>query len=952
MKHSNRRTVRHHLRIICFFIFSLLFTNGHSQTSNCEGLNIRLHQDNDVVCSENGQPITCQVEEISGQTSNFLWQEKPQGESQWRDISTENSILLLPSVSTDYRVMATQDDCQSAPEEFSIKVRPAIKIELPADTTVCEGANLTIKNVVKAGEPNLFYWDGQKSDQASHTLVGITDDIEITLMATDGVCSTETKRFNVYVEKAIKLTLSEDQYICKGEEISIRVRARGGAVSSYKYVKQEEDGPEVEFSPEERNIIETPLKTTTYTVTANSEACESVTQQTTVFVDQPQSLRLTTSNNGDRICKGTELRLDVATENCDQLQWEMSTTATTQAKILGVGRDLSKSIVLEENATFRVLSLKESTCPQEASNEITVYVDEPPLIKIKPMAKNYCANDVIQLNADLYQGKFEHLGWTRISENGATEISNAPSCEEKATTDATYVVWAQSSTCPTASDTIKITVENLSTPTISISKTSLCAGDELTLNGTYGNAASVKWQRRVAGDPVFKSISTELTNAIIDKPEKDATYCLVAESSSSCPEIWSDPVKVTVEAPISIQLEAKENACQGETILIQATTNANANQLKWERINSNGSSAVRTNSLKVRESIEETSTYTVKASSELCPIAADSITIKVTPIPAFSFETSTDSLCEGDELTLSTDYPDTENIIWEESPMALNSFSLLGEGKQEYVFTPTSSAKYRMRAVTPSGCEVVSKPLSVNLSKSIINNLHDTTICIGNQLNLSPFMNNAYRYEWSLDAGYSQLIPNSEITALAPTEATTYHVRIKNGACQEEQPLYVDVVPFPNIAEIEITGHHSIRIIAEGGTGVYSYNFGHGFKESNSFENVRYSSTYKIQVKDAIGCVTDTIIHTPDCEIEIPHFFTPNGDGENDLFIVKNLEKFLIYTVSIYDRHGKLICQLDENSEPWDGTYNGKALPSDDYWYIINIEEQDQLYTGHFTLLR
>ncbi|MBO4529389.1 MAG: T9SS type B sorting domain-containing protein [Paludibacteraceae bacterium] len=38
--------------------------------------------------------------------------------------------------------------------------------------------------------------------------------------------------------------------------------------------------------------------------------------------------------------------------------------------------------------------------------------------------------------------------------------------------------------------------------------------------------------------------------------------------------------------------------------------------------------------------------------------------------------------------------------------------------------------------------------------------------------------------------------------------------------------------------------------------------------------------------------------------------------------------------------------------ESWDGTYNGRPLPSTDYWYTINIPEIDRVYSGHFTLIR
>jgi gliding motility-associated-like protein len=36
----------------------------------------------------------------------------------------------------------------------------------------------------------------------------------------------------------------------------------------------------------------------------------------------------------------------------------------------------------------------------------------------------------------------------------------------------------------------------------------------------------------------------------------------------------------------------------------------------------------------------------------------------------------------------------------------------------------------------------------------------------------------------------------------------------------------------------------------------------------------------------------------------------------------------------------------------WNGEYNGHLLPSDDYWYLITLEDVRKQYTGHFTLKR
>ena len=88
-------------------------------------------------------------------------------------------------------------------------------------------------------------------------------------------------------------------------------------------------------------------------------------------------------------------------------------------------------------------------------------------------------------------------------------------------------------------------------------------------------------------------------------------------------------------------------------------------------------------------------------------------------------------------------------------------------------------------------------------------------------------------------------------------------------------------------------------------------------------------------------------------EIEIPNYFTPNGDGENDTWTPMNIRQYPNIHTMIYDRYGRLIKELYQG-DSWDGTYNGKDLPSGDYWYIITLgsEDDSREFKGHFTLFR
>jgi len=129
-----------------------------------------------------------------------------------------------------------------------------------------------------------------------------------------------------------------------------------------------------------------------------------------------------------------------------------------------------------------------------------------------------------------------------------------------------------------------------------------------------------------------------------------------------------------------------------------------------------------------------------------------------------------------------------------------------------------------------------------------------------------------------------------------------------------------------------------------------------GFQEEPLFENLE-GGIYNVIVNDKNGCSPDTTL--PVSVIQFPKFLTPNGDGDNDSWEVKGVNK-LFYrdaSINIFNRYGKLVAQLEIEGQGWDGTYNGKTLSSDDYWYSIQLIPTDEnkppvLKKGNFSLLR
>src|SRR5690606_22750562 len=104
---------------------------------------------------------------------------------------------------------------------------------------------------------------------------------------------------------------------------------------------------------------------------------------------------------------------------------------------------------------------------------------------------------------------------------------------------------------------------------------------------------------------------------------------------------------------------------------------------------------------------------------------------------------------------------------------------------------------------------------------------------------------------------------------------------------------------------------------------------------------------YIVYAKEVRGC---GILEVPVSILDYPKFFTPNSDGINDTCKLKGRTD-QDYSIYIYDRYGKLLQHLVSYKSGWVGTFNGKALPSNDYWFKI-VFNDGTIKKGHFTLKR
>lgn len=90
-------------------------------------------------------------------------------------------------------------------------------------------------------------------------------------------------------------------------------------------------------------------------------------------------------------------------------------------------------------------------------------------------------------------------------------------------------------------------------------------------------------------------------------------------------------------------------------------------------------------------------------------------------------------------------------------------------------------------------------------------------------------------------------------------------------------------------------------------------------------------------------------------ELLIPNAFSPNNDGQNDLFRISNITDEKLIDFKVFNRWGTILFRTSDPREGWDGSYKGQVQPVGVYGYVIRIGYTDgyvETYKGTVTLLR
>ena len=289
--------------------------------------------------------------------------------------------------------------------------------------------------------------------------------------------------------------------------------------------------------------------------------------------------------------------------------------------------------------------------------------------------------------------------------------------------------------------------------------------------------------------------------------------------------------------------------------------------------------------------------------------------------------------CGGEITSIAVQSNPNIKVNWYDSPTG----GVLLE-QNSFIYSPESNGTFFAEATTTEGNCTNPNRVAIQYTDFDTPNLNDETlrVCENESVTLSENFSDV-QYLWS----------NGETgNSITVDSAGAYNLQLTTeDGCSVSKTYFVENYVNPIISNIsQIDDSLIIELSTEGD---FSYSIdGNTYQNQPVFNNLT-GGLYTIYIRENNGCkiVTEDFVY-----ILIPEFFTPNGDNINDVFQIGGDTNFDEFEVIIFDRFGKVLIQSNEAPFQWNGTYNGRNLPSDDYWYRIKIN--DEIYSGNISLIR
>ena len=428
--------------------------------------------------------------------------------------------------------------------------------------------------------------------------------------------------------------------------------------------------------------------------------------------------------------------------------------------------------------------------------------------------------------------------------------------------------------------------------------------------------------------------STTISNNFSPNPTAvvsvNTTFYVTITSPQGCS--GNDSVKVFINTIPVVKTLNDTSICRGTALQLSATTGLNSYQ--W------------TNGLFVSDSTISNPFFIdslpriliVTGSNGLC-IAKDTITINIKPSPLVKSIPDT-LICSNQTINLTT----TGALSYNWTPnFFLDSYSISNP-----TFFGDSSILYLVTGTGSNGCSATDTvKVSVNVP-SALSAPPNKSFCTNSSVILDGNNGNLYSYNWSPSTYLSN--PSIINPTANPPANFIYTVNIKDLVCNYDSnfSVIVTVNPLPilnltksndincaqNTAKLNVSG--AAQYIWDAASSLNSLVI------PNPLASPIITTEYIVTGIDSNGCINKNkiavLVSLDNNKFDLPNAFTPNGDGKNDCFGLKNFGTSQKIYFIIYSRWGEKMFETDNVNTCWNGRYKGQIVEAGNYVYFVRAK--------------
>lgn len=576
----------------------------------------------------------------------------------------------------------------------------------------------------------------------------------------------------------------------------------------------------------------------------------------------------------------------------------------------------SISVSPASSNTYSVTGTDANGCSGTASSAVTVH--PLPVAGINLSQAAICAGDSTTLTAN--------GGSTYIWSSGETQpvVSVSP-----ANTTSYSVTVTDTNNC-TASTTASVTVNALPVAVINPVVSSICNGENATLTASGGTG--YLWSNA--------AVSTSITVS----PPGDTTYTVTVTNAAGCSDTATAGI-VVYALPAAVITATTDTLCSGEPVTLTASGGVT---YQWSMMQN---TAIITNNPPT------TTNYSVTVSdANQCSASATKL---IVVIPAMNLSaTATHVSCSGAndgsiDVTVSSGVA-PYHYLWGDNS-AVEDLSGLSSGT--YTVTVTD-----LVGCTVSGSSTITEPNPLVLTSAVT---QPTCPQLGN--NGSAVLSSTggtapYSYTWANGAtndNLQQMPPGSYAVTLTDAHhcSATDHFLLAF--------IYDFDVTASQDDTINIGGSSSIYYTLTGNAGNYTSVWSPAFTLScNSCNSPtatpNVSTDYTITITNDAGCIASDVLRVyviPDYTLFAPNAFSPNNDGNNDVFkLFGEIQAVAFLDIQIFNRIGEKVFESQDHDFAWDGTYKGAAQAPGVFTWQMKITyldgHREELRKGTLTLLK